>query len=337
MASVLGAVGLSDANLADLDRFLDVESIAALFERAAAEVADDAFGLHVGGAFDVRGLGVLSYVVLHAPTVDDALRNLERHARAHMQGPRVALEVHAETAQLTYASNAATVATRRHHVEAALAIGTQLMRRLLGPAWRPRRVLFEHGAPGCTREHARFFVAPVHFAQSRNALVFDSRELRAPVSGADARLLAIVERHLREIGDPAPVNDPWLETVREAITQALGGGAPTIHSIAKQSRVSVRSLQRRLSVRGIVFRELVAGVRRDIACRHLHAGTTKLTQLAFLLGYSDLSAFQRAFRQWTGQSPSQYLRRHCDRLRGRSSQDSGGLGAPGPPSRALLE
>jgi AraC-like DNA-binding protein len=94
-----------------------------------------------------------------------------------------------------------------------------------------------------------------------------------------------------------------LDDVRHAIAEALCDGAPTIRVVAKRLGTSVRTLQRRLGAEGGVFTTLVEDVRRDVAMRYLADGKANLTDIAFLTGYSELSAFGRAFRRWTGSTP----------------------------------
>jgi len=307
---LLDAVGLTPADLTDADHLLEVDRIVALFEHAAVEITDDAFGLHVGNTFDLGALGTLSYAVLNAPTVGAALRNLVRYAHAHMEGPTITLEVAGSRAQLSYVLRHGTSDGRRHNVEAAAAIGMQIMRRLAGPDWRARRVVFQHRRPTHTTEHERIFGLVPSFQQPANGIVFDVATLDAPVPGADRRLLPIIERHLEETFGPGPGSAPWLRSVRNAIARAVCDGHPTIQVLARQLGLSVRTLQRRLSDCDLVFRELVAEVRQGLARRYLEEGTTALTELAFLLGYSELSSFDRAFRRWMGHPPGEYLRRH---------------------------
>ncbi|MGH7287899.1 MAG: helix-turn-helix domain-containing protein [Myxococcota bacterium] len=98
-------------------------------------------------------------------------------------------------------------------------------------------------------------------------------------------------------------DDHRLQTVRGAIAEALCDGGPTLRVIAKRMGMSVRTLQRRLDDCGVVFKALVAEIRCELANRYLAEGRASLTEVAFLLGYSELSGFDRAFRRWTASTP----------------------------------
>ena len=301
-ARVLAAAGLAADDLADPDRMIDSARMAALFAAAAVELDDPCFGLHLGRTYDFASVGPVAYAVLNAPTVGIGLDNFERYGRTHLQGGRIAVERAGGEARLTYDLGLADREAARHLGEGAAVVGVTLLRRLIGAEWRPRRVLFGHARPHDTAEHARTFAVPLAFGEATTAaLVFAAGDLERPVPNADRSLLPIVERHLDE--RLASAAEGWLTEVRSAVAEAVCDGAPTIQAMAERLGLSVRTLQRRLADEGIVFKTLVADVRRDLALRYLADGKTDLTEIAFLVGYSELSAFDRAFRRWTGSTP----------------------------------
>jgi AraC-like DNA-binding protein len=308
-ARVLRAAGLRPADLADPDIFLDLERIVLLQDAAAREAGDPAFGLHLGAAFDLGALGALSYAVLNAPRVRAALRNLERYARAHMQDAPVAFTAAGGLAVLSYRPEGLDPEAARHHVESTAVIGHRILRRLAGAAWRAREVRFRHGPPADSREHERIFEAPVRFSQAENALVFDEVVLAARVRGADPWLLPIVEEHLRQqIADPQPA-PTWPHAVRDLVARSVAEGQATLRAISQGLGLSVRTFQRRLAEHGLVFKQVVDEVRHELALRYLGDPEATLTDVALRLGYSELSAFDRAFRRWTGCSPLEHRRR----------------------------
>ena len=298
---VLAVAGLVADDLDDGDRLLDLDRVMALYEAAARETRDDAFGLHLGTTYDFASIGPLAYAVLNAPTVRIAVENLARYARAFVPGGAVTVERDGTDVVLTYALDVADFETCRQHVEGAAVVNTRVLRRLIGSDWQPRYVRFGHAEPADTTEHRRLLGIPMRFRQPvAMALVFDAGALDRAVPDADRRLLPIVERHLQEL---LPQQPSMLDDVRHAIAEALCDGAPTIRVVAKRLGTSVRTLQRRLGAEGGVFTTLVEDVRRDVAMRYLADGKANLTDIAFLTGYSELSAFGRAFRRWTGSTP----------------------------------
>jgi len=299
---VLRLARLQAADLSDPDRMVELARLNALYEAAALETRDAAFGLHLCLSWDLSRLGTLGYAVLNAPTVGTGLRNLTRYSRANLQAGRIGFCVSGQEGLLSYELDGEPELCRQH-TEGAAVLSLRIVRRLLGEKWRPQRVLFGHRRPADSSEHQRIFGAPIFFGEGTNAtLVLDAAQLDQAVPGADRRLLPIVERHLDRVL-ATDSGDAWLQQVRSAVAEALCDGNPSIRMIARHLALSVRTLQRRLDERDLVFKAVVAETRREIAYRYLADGSANLTEVAFLLGYSELSAFDRAFRRWTGSTP----------------------------------
>jgi AraC-like DNA-binding protein len=188
-------------------------------------------------------------------------------------------------------------------VESAAVVGLRIVQQLAGASWRPQRVVFGHPRPRDTAEHARIFDCPVSFGGDEHLrLEFDAGDLERPVPGADRSLLPIVEQHLDKLLERLS-GASLVQDVRTALAEMLCDGSPNLRAVAKRLGMSVRTLQRRLEEHDVVFRDLVQEVRRELAERYLAERDANLTEVAFLLGYSELSSFDRAFRRWTGSTP----------------------------------
>lgn len=307
--AALAAAGFTEAELRDPDRLLELDAVLRLTRAAAEAAGDDCLGLHMGAVWALGDLGVLGYAVLNAPTVGTGLRNLARYGRVHLQGGRITLEQTAGEAHLAYQLDTEDLELARQHVESAAVVGLRIVRHLAGEPTRPRRVAFGHRRPRDTREHARAFGCPVEFgARGPLRIVFDAALLERPAADADRTLLPIVEQHLDERvsrhAEPAVVQE-----VRQVLAHILCDGSPTLRTVARRCGASVRTLQRRLDEQGLAFRDLVRAVRLELAERYLAEPDASLTEVAFLLGYSELSAFDRAYRRWTGSTPLAARRR----------------------------
>jgi AraC-like DNA-binding protein len=301
---LLARAGIGASDLADPERLLAIEKLMKLADLAATELGDGCFGLHVGMMMDFRIMGAITYAVLNAPTVETALRNLERYARSHLRGPQIRLGVDGQEGRLAFVIDVPAGTPRRQHAEACAVFALRLMRRLIAPDWRPQRMLFAHDRPRDISEHERILGTSLWFRQGVHvACVFDAADLALPVRGADRRLLPIIEHHLDDLLAKPEVSDTWLDDVRSTVASTVCDGAPKIGAVARRLGMTVRTLQRRLEERGLVFRTVVEDVRRDLAVRYLADRRTRITEVAFLLGYSELSAFGRAFRRWTGSTP----------------------------------
>ncbi|MCP5056519.1 MAG: AraC family transcriptional regulator [bacterium] len=309
--SLRDEAGITAADLANPRRMLDLHRVVTLFNAAARELGDDALGLHVGASFGLATLGPFSYAVLNAPTVAVGLANLARYSAALGQGLGTPpLEVRGETATLEIPRiPAADRNALRHLAEAGLVMLVRMMRRLRGPDWQPHDVSFQHDAPSDPREHVAAICPRLRFGCTVASISFDARDLRAEVPGADRYLLPIAEHQLQDALEPTEGSDPWLRDVEMLVASRVCDGHPPIRSVAPQLGLSVRTLQRRLEERSILYRDLVARVRFQLARRYLEETVNDLEEIAFLLGYSELSAFDHAFRRWTGQTPQGFRRK----------------------------
>lgn len=325
--------GISPADLASSRRLLELDQIVILLNAAARELGDDAFGLHVGASFGLATLGPFSYAVLNAPTVEIGLANLARFFPALVQGLGLPpLEVDGETATVAIPPiGIADPIALRHLVEGSLVILVRMMRRLRGADWQPIDVSFQHDAPADTREHATLICPRLRFGRATASIRFDAGDLRAEVPGADRYLLPIAERQLQDTLVLAGNSDPWLREVEILVASRVCDGHPAIRSVAPKLGLSVRTLQRRLDEHGVLYRDLVARVRLQLARSYLEESSSDLEEIAFLLGYSELSAFDHAFRRWTGETPQSFRRRESGPARAASGRAAPGR-APSPGS-----
>lgn len=306
-ARVRAAAGLREGDLLDPDRMLAIEHLAAVHTAAAEEMRNDAFGLHVGANFELEGLGLLTYAVLNAPTVEVGLKNLVRYLGTLIE-TRSSLSTCRGVATLRMIIDGADPVSFRHLQESGVLLVLRMLRRLAGEAVQPLAILLAHGSPADTREHRRHFGVEPRFDQPANEIRFDAALLARTVAGADRSLLPVVEQRLQEVLPSDPAEESWLTRLRLEIASRFCDGHPTLPGVAPAIGTSTRTLQRLLAARDLVYRDLVRDVRRRLAIEYLERSDTDLTEIAFLLGYSEQSAFTHAFRRWTGTSPGAHRR-----------------------------
>jgi AraC-like DNA-binding protein len=154
------------------------------------------------------------------------------------------------------------------------------------------------------------FGCKVRFKAARNALVFRNSDLDRPFVTRNEELLkaigAQLEAELQERKASADVG----EQVKHTLKRSLAGKRPTLHQVARDLCMSVRTLQRRLTDADITFQQLVEETRRELARHYLKHSTVELNEAAFLLGYVDANSFFRAFHGWEGTSPGEWRSRH---------------------------
>ncbi len=314
VAAALAAVGLEPSQVEDPEGWIDLAQCVALLEHAARATGDAALGLRFGHQLPWKDIGVLSHVVFHSPTVGAALGNACRYFAMQQTAGHPVLEVEGDLARVRHVISDPTIAAHPQNSELTLTMFTRICREgTASPGWAPREVHFRHRAADDGRAQRSYFAAPVHFGQPRDALILTAAELRAPMHTADDVLLPILLRHADECLARLPAADDFPGEVRRAIAAALGTGDVTVEDIARVLGMSPRSVQRKLQEVEQSFKDIVAETRLALSRRYLEDPALSLTETAFLLGYSDLSAFSRAFRRWTGQSALEFRRARAAR------------------------
>jgi AraC-like DNA-binding protein len=183
-----------------------------------------------------------------------------------------------------------------------------VIRECCGPKWAPEEVHFEHPRPQAWKEHEEAFDAPVYFSQPTNALIFRADVLERPMPARDPQLLSVMQTCMERLGPPSQAADGLFDSIRSAVRMRLAGGYPSLDQIAHDLRISPGAVQRELSDHNVTYKDAVETTRRQLAEMYLEQRQLPLTEIALLLGYSELSAFSRAFTRWTGTSPRHYRR-----------------------------
>ncbi|HEX5058321.1 MAG TPA: AraC family transcriptional regulator ligand-binding domain-containing protein, partial [Kofleriaceae bacterium] len=242
----------------------------------------------------------LDYALWASSTFGDALDRLVRFLRIIGDD----LTLHVTRAGKWARVHRVVVHDQRHRAECFLAILVLRGRELLGRPLRLREVRFTHRRPADIRAHRRLFHCPIRFGSSVTELVFDVNQLDAPVRSARPGLAAVLDRHLRDLLSRLPQRGSFVHRVHQSIARTLHAGRPSLKTTARALHMSSRTLQRHLQDVGVTHRQIVEDVRRDLAERLLATRRMSITEVAFLLGFEDVSGFRRAYRQWTGMNPS---------------------------------
>src|SRR5262245_3283019 len=308
---VLEAVGLDSALFSQPEGSIAVSLFARILEEAARSTGDLCFGLHFGERYNPKNNGPLIYVVLNSPTIAAGIENTARYLQIHNEATKASLIVERDCAYLRFSPNELLINASHQHSEYQMAVAVNTARLGVGSQWAPREVHFMHQLAAATPEHTRVFRAPIVFGCPANALVMDSEFLTRQVPAADPKLYSILKSYLERALSDLPREDELLAVVRRALTEAIRDGDPKLSRVAKKIAMSPRSLQRRLSEHGLDFKKLVEDTRQRLALKHLKERKDSLTEIAFMLGYSDLSAFNRAFKRWMGSAPLEYRRRYA--------------------------
>jgi AraC-like DNA-binding protein len=303
---VLGAAGVRRSVLENPDAFIATSAFTTLLEEASRATGDACFGLHFAERFDPKDVGALAYLIFNSPDIGTAIRNTERYLQLHNNAARVSFSIEGERGYLRYVVADETTRPMRQHNEYSMAVAVKTMRILAAMEWVPLEVQFAHERPASTAEHSRVFTCPIHFGRPMNALVVERELIAKMVCIADDRLYRILKQHADRLIGELPREHDLLSSVKRAIVESMAAGGPKREQVAKGLAMSPRTLERRLKERGVVYKQLVSDVRGQFALDYLKDRQRTITEVAFLLGYSEVSAFNRAFKRWTGFTPMEY-------------------------------
>lgn len=306
---ILDAVGLDRSTVSDPHGFLPCSDFARLLQEAARRTGDDCFGLRFGERFQPKNIGPLVYVLLNSPTMAVAFENSVRYLKVHNEAARITFTYDATTAYLRNSLAVLPVEDLRQQSEYSVAVALNTLRLMAGSRWCPREVQFAHQAPAHTAEHVRIFGAPLSFGCDANTIVIDRAFVDRQVPAADERLYPILRRYLDRMVKEMPREDRTLSSIRQVIGESIREGDPKLDDVARKVTMSTRTLQRRLREQGIDFKGLVDDTRRRFSFNYLADKSHTPAEIAYLLGYSEVSAFNRAFKRWTGTTPTNYRRR----------------------------
>jgi AraC-like DNA-binding protein len=300
---ILDAARLDEREVGDPAAQLDLRRYCDLFEQAARQTGVDHFGLRFGRGYNVEDMGPLGVMAVNSPTLQAALQNLCRYFPAIQEHSTLALREEGDLVRLEYQIRDGRIAARRQDAELSIGIFNNFFVRCFGARWSPEEVHFEHLRGAEAGVHQSLLNAPVYFGQATNAIVFRRAALGAPMPGAAPGLLPGLHAELQGRAAAARPEDFVGQVVQE-IRAGFCEGEPGIDGVAARLGMSRASLYRRLAGAGIDFTRATEAVRRELAMMYVGQAHIPLTEIAALLGYSELSAFSRAFRRWTGVAPA---------------------------------
>lgn len=304
--ALLKKSGITKAQIEEESGWITYEAHATLLEVSAEALNDPYFGINAAKRMEPREIGALAYVGLASKTLGDALGNLERYLKVQSEAWRMELSSSGHSTIVTSVPTSANFAHYPQATEAAAGQFIQAYQHFLGQALAPSSISFIHKltSPRQSSKVAALLGCPVHFGRNSIHLVLPTDTLSLAIRTADDKLLRVLKSHCQTVlRDQAVSNEDISNGVRREISEVLSAGKAKAPIVARALGLTERSLHRRLKEEGTTFGTLLDELRRNLAIQYLQEKHLSGKQIAFLLGYSNQSAFGSAFRRWTGHSP----------------------------------
>ncbi|HWU68206.1 MAG TPA: AraC family transcriptional regulator [Stenotrophobium sp.] len=304
-ARLFAEAGLDIAALADPNARYSVAGTTRLWRLAVAATADEAFGLTVARHVNQTTFHALGYSLNASTTLREAFERMLRYFRLVTDAADLAFEPDGERYLFVIRTQGQGAEPAPEAVDAFAFLVTRLCRGLYRREFSPLEVALQRAAPRNIAAFERAFRAPLSFGAKRNALWFAREVFEQKLEGANPELA----RHNDEIAVRylAQMQTQNLRArVHAVLIEQLPLGEPSQERTAAALHLSVRNFQRKLAEEGASYSELLNDTRRDLALSYIRDPGYSLGEITYLLGFSDASSFTRAFRRWTGQSPSTY-------------------------------
>jgi AraC-like DNA-binding protein len=309
-ADLLEQAGLSSAFLEDPDSRIPGRTVLALWHALRERTGDPLLQLAAPVSLPFGAYRVIDYLVGASATVGDGVGRFARFFSLIADGIALTIQrdAHAHCLCLARADGGPVPAIYVDYVFAAL---VTRIRMKIRAALCVQRVELQQPEPDSATTYVDLFRAPVCFAAAADRLCFSDEEWGAPMDNADTALAHVLEEHARILARRTPAAAAGFSAdVQKTIASALAEGG-SAEEVARALHCSVRTLQRKLVATGTTFRQVSDTVRGQLAIDYLADRNVSIAEVAFMLGFSDQSSFNRAFRRWTGESPGRWRRRRA--------------------------
>lgn len=268
------------------------------------------WGLRLAQGVNPEAWSVFGQSLRGSATLGDALVRAGRYLPLLVSAADLSLHTLSSGRSLIIFSGRSALTRHPESVEFALGAILRVAEAVVGGRIPVRVVRFAHASPRDGRRYEEVFGAPVEHRRANDALVVDSTVLLRVVPSHDDRLCEALDREVQARLTELPRRESVVRRTEALLrSELMASGAPTVHRVAAGLGMPPRTLSRRLRSEGATFQSLLDSLRLDLADRFLSEDGMTVTEVAHALGYSDPSAFNKAFRRWTGQAPHAYRRR----------------------------
>lgn len=289
------------------DQKVEMSLMLEVFEHAAELIGDDAAMLDYFSDLPHGAIPIFDYVALCAPSLRAALQNWQRFIALRTNCYHMIFTEEPGYGILSW-DIPDRLGPRTQNMFAKIAWASSRIENIVQDPDLRLTIELTVPPPECSSRFQKKYGNRLMFSQARDRILIPSRYLDAVPPKNEANLYSLVESTaLAEVEKLLSLNDP-ITRIKAAINEHLKAGDCKLETVAKSLGMSPRSLQRHLEMEGTSFRELTDTIRRTLASRYLRETNLNLKEIAFLLGFSELSSFSRAVKTWFGVSPSQYRR-----------------------------
>lgn len=303
LSEMCGKLNVSTVELNDSEKYLDFDRAYKAWEVAMSATNDKSLGLHLGETSNPSILGLIGHLMQSSPTLISAFQRVCQYGKVATDMFYYGWKEQDKEFTLTFQPAEAWIKvseqSARQAVEQAMAGTLNVFKLLVGKNVFPVKARFQFSKPKTIGEYERIFQSAIKFSASRNELVFRQDDLNIPVISYDKSLQALFDQLLTERAESFLNANRFSDHVSTYLLKEFKTQIPSIEVVAARMNMTVRTFQRKLTVEGETYRKLSGRLRKDMALKLIQNSNHKMDTIAEMLGYSEASAFRRAFKSWS--------------------------------------
>lgn len=303
-APLLVQHGIQPDKVDDRDQVVALADYVRFFESAAQAAQNPHFGLHAARLMSADGLGPLSFLFLSAPTLATAFQTFTECIDAMQESTFNSFVIEKRTCYFSYAIRDEEIAPRRQDSEYSIAVMCNLVRQYLGRQSPPAEIHFEHERQGALAWYESHFDCPVYFEQPHNRLYLSNEVLERSSSALSSELFPIIAAHLKKRMHEHVGGMSTTDQIRDLLIALSPDSLPSLDVAAERLGWSRATLMRKLANEGSRFGDLVSERRMGSARQLILTSARPIADIALASGYAETASFTRAFRRYTGVTPS---------------------------------
>jgi AraC-like DNA-binding protein len=300
---LLRRAALTSSDIEDESIRLSVASQIKCLNLLAQALDDRLLGFHVALEMDLRRTGLLYYVAASSAFLGDAIREIARCSTMLNEGIKLESDL-GQMLRVGFEYAGISRQSDRHQIEAWITAITRCCREITGRELQPLEVRIIHQRIPQSAEIDSFFGRTVEFGADQDEISFAGEAAKLPIVQADRHLNRLLVRYCEDVLARRKTRLGAIQAdVENALAALLPHGQTGIENVAEKLRVSPRTLQRKLAAEGVTFAKILEDLRFALAKHHLAERDLSISRIAWMLGYTEVSAFSHAFRRWSGRPP----------------------------------
>lgn len=308
-AEVLARAGLQSRLYEQPNRTIPLSRYCDSMHEAARSTGNEHFGLWFGEQFAPEGLGLFGYHAITAPDLRSAIQGMQAYFHVFQRNSLLQLTREEGVCRLEYRLLDGDIMDRRQDAELTVGMLVNVLKRAMGERWAPLEVHFQHPALVDASPHRQAFKCDTRFRQTSNLILFRESCLERQMPDANPMLNNVTRGSLVELSGRAQQALSIVQRVKGEIIELLPDGEASLEQVVRRLNLSQRTLQRELAAENCSFKSLLDELREELALHYLSYDRLSISQIAYRLGYSEVSAFTRAFMRWKDMSPSDWRAR----------------------------